>query len=271
MIATAQATKLLYWLQLIFSILLATTLLYGYLTYRVPLGQFTESLATSMVSVSNVVETTAETVELNKSLLVSTRQTVVVARGYVQELNAKASNLTKQGPQFVEFVRVASEKIVRLGDSLISVGDGLMFSAPTDVQLEGMRPVIVMSRPMEAYGQKIKAIAEEIKGLGSGMPKIANQGVTKASEIASESVQVLRQLDDTEKLLSRLEGHDLPKALLEMKSTSENLRRISQEVSVAGNIGTTILIFGLLLAGWCFLNSLSLLMLVKQGPSASVR
>ncbi len=269
--ATTQTTKMLCSLQLFLSILLAISILYGYLTYRGPIGQFAESLTASIGSVSRVLETTAETVELNKSLLISTRQMLAIARSYVQELNTRALSLKNPNPQHIEFLRNASEKIVRLGDSLISMGDGLMFSAPTNVQMEGIRPVIVMSRPMEAYGQQIKAGGYDIKKLGSDIPNIANQGMTKASEIASESAQVLQQLEDTDKLLLRLEGRDLPKALLEMKSTSENLRRISQEVSVAGNIGTIILVFGLLLAGWCFLNSLSLLMMTNQFPTDSVR
>jgi hypothetical protein len=261
--------KVLTWLQLVLSVLLAASILIGYFSYRGSFGLSIEALAENIASVSTVVETTAETVQLNQSLIESTRQTIVLARIQVEEVNAIASNLAKQAPQYVDFFRTASAKVVHLGDSLTSVAEGLMFSAPTSIQMEGLRPVIVTSMPLEAYAKKLKASAQEIKELGSAISSTAIEGSRKVVASSATTNQLLVQLGDSEKLLDRLQRNDLPKALKEMKSTSENIRTISQQVSVAGNVGGVLFIFGLLLAIWCFLNSLSILFLANEHSATS--
>ncbi len=273
--AKTQATQLLCWLQLLFSVLLATSIVYGYLNYRISLGQFIESLAATVSSISDVVGRTAETVETKQSLVASTKQTIAATRRLIKELNASAANQAKLAPQYANDLQSAANLAVRLGDALSAVGDGFMFSAPTSVQLEGIRPVILMSRPLEKQGQLLKTNAQEIKAVGSGLlnfsSAIANDGAKLGAELVATSQQALNLLEETEKTLDRLQGSDLPKALQDMRSTSGNLRKISQDVSIAGSIGTTILVFGLLLSGWCFLNSLNLLMLAKRHSTDSVR
>ena len=250
--------RALAWLQLVISVLLAASIVYGYFSYRDSLGRSIDALAENIASVSTVVETTAETVQLNQSLIESTRQTIVLARVQVEDVNAIAADWAKRTPQFVDFFRTASEKVVHLGDSLNSVAEGLMFTAPTSIQMEGLRPVIVTSIPLEAYAKRLKASAQDIRDLGIGISSTAVEGSRKVVATSATTNQLLGQLDDSEKLLARLQRNDLPKALKEMKSTSENIRTISQQVSVAGNVGGVLFVFGLLLAGWCLLNSLSI-------------
>lgn len=256
--------RVLAWLQLAISALLAASIVYGFFSYRGSLGRSIEALAENIASISTVVETTAETVQLNQSLIESTRQTIVLARVQVEDVNAIASDLAKQAPQSVDFFRTISEKFVHLGDSLNSVADGLMFTAPTSIQMEGLRPVIVTSIPLEAYAKRLKASAQEIRELGIVISSKAVEGSRKVVAASATTNQLLGQLDDSEKLLARLQGNDLPKALKEMKSTSENIRTISQQVGIAGNVVVVLFVFGLLLAGWCFLNSVSLLLLTNQ-------
>lgn len=256
--------KALAWFQLAISGLLIALIVYGYFTYRGALGQSIEAISASITTVSKVVEATAETVQMNQSLIVSTRQMIAIARGHIIDVNASASSFAVQVPLYADYFRKVSESIGQLGDSLTSVGDGLMFAAPTSIQMDGMRPIIVMSRPLEAYAQGLKTTAQTIKGISSGMPNFANQGQQRVADVVAISGQVIKHLEDAEKLLDHLNETDLPKALQEMKNTSENLRTISQQIGNSGDIGVVFFVFGLLLSGWCFLNSLSLLMLTKQ-------
>ena len=139
-----------------------------------------------------------------------------------------------------------------------------MFSAPTSIQMDGLRPVIVTSIPLETYAKQLKAGAQGIREIGASIPSAVAYGSKQVVAVSTTTNQLLAQLDDSEKLLARLQGNDLPKALKEMKSTSENIRTISQQVSLAGNVGGVLFIFGLLLACWCFLNSLSILLLTND-------
>ena len=56
----------------------------------------------------------------------------------------------------------------------------------------------------------------------------------------------------------------MPQAIAEMKSASESLHSASRQVNLAGHLGLVLLIAGLLLSGWCFLNSLSVLHLTRS-------
>ena len=270
-----QAARLLASFQLIFSVLIAAAIIYGYVTYRSSLGQFTQALASSIGSVSNVVGMTAETIETKQSLIASGKQTLIASRALIKELKTAALNQTRQAPQLADSIRSASALTTRLGDTLSSVGDGLMLLVPTGLEMNGLRPIVVMTRPLKSQGQLLMADAQNIKIVGSGLlalsDTIANDGARLGAAFAVTGEQALRLLEETEKTLDGLQGNDLPKALQEMKSTSENLRNVSQQVNVAGNISMTFLVFGLLLSGWCFLNSLSHLLMINQYAGSAVR
>jgi hypothetical protein len=61
--------------------------------------------------------------------------------------------------------------------------------------------------------------------------------------------------------LKRINAQDLPKAIAEMKSTSQELTKVSAQVDMVSKGGVVLLGAGLILAVWCFLNSLGMLML----------
>ena len=265
--------KPLAWLELVFSILMAGSIIYGYLTYRSTLGDFLKSVATSIVSVSNVVQVTAETVQARQSFVDNSRQMITVTRSLITELNTAASNQVKQAPQHAQGIRALSSLSTKLGDSLSKIGDGLLFTVPTSIQMDGIRPVLVMSQPLAAQAQVLKTNAQEIKTISNSLlsasTTIANDGQKLGKAFEATCEQALKVLDETEKTIGKLHDADLPKALQDIKSTSESLRSISQEVNIVGNVGIALLIFGLLLSGWCFLNSVSLLMLVRQNSAVA--
>jgi hypothetical protein len=93
---------------------------------------------------------------------------------------------------------------------------------------------------------------------------IANEGQGVSTEFGQLSEQTLKLLEETEKTLDGLQKRELPTAVKEMRAAAEHLRVVSKKVSDAGNIGIWIFIIGLLVSGWCFLNSLGQLMLAKQ-------
>lgn len=272
--AKIQVARFLATFQLIFSVLIAATIVYGYVAYRSSFGQFTQALASSISSVSNVVGITAETIETKQSLITSTKQALVASRALVKELNAAALNQTRQAPQLADSIRSASMLTTRLGDTLSSVGDGLMFLVPTGLEMNGLRPIVVMTRPLKSQGQLLLTDARDIKTVGSGLlalsGTIANDGAKLGAAFAVTGEQALRLLEETEITLDGLQRTDLPKALQEMKSTSENLRNVSQQVNLAENISVAFLVFGLLLSGWCFLNSLSHLLTINRHAGSAV-
>jgi hypothetical protein len=262
-----QIARFLASIQLIFSILIAAAIIYGYMNYRSSLGQFIQALATSINSVSNVVGVTAETIETKQSIVTSTKQTLIASRALLKELNAAALNQTRQAPQLAESIRASSLLAARLSDTLNSVGDGLMLLVPTGLEMQGFRPIVVMTRPLKNHGLLLMEDAQNIKKFGNGLlalsGTIGNDGARLGAAFVVTGENALRLLDETEKTLDGLQENELPKALQAMKSASENLRKISQRISVTEDISMAFLIFGLLLSGWCFLNSLSHLLTIN--------
>lgn len=143
-----------------------------------------------------------------------------------------------------------------------------MFSLPTSIQMDGLRPVFVMTRPLAPTGQTIKGNAQQLKSLGGGLQTVSLslskdiQNVSTA--FVDTSNHAIKVLGAAEKALAELNAQELPKAVAELKIASENLRTVSTQVEIAGNVGLVLLIAGLLLAGWCFLNSLSVLYMTEE-------
>lgn len=256
------------WLQLVFSALLATTAIWGYVEYRATLGQFTQSVATAIVTTANVISQTAETVQTKQIILDDTLEMLISSRNLIEALKTSAQNQSALAPKYVDGIRGVSSLIITAGNALSSMGDGLMFAAPTSIQMEGIRPIIVMTRPLEKTGQSIKATALDLKATGDSVLAASTSLVKDAQNISAAFIDTsdhtIKILDDTEKTLAVLKLQELPKAVSELKAASDNLRTVSTQVDIAGNIGVILLIAGLLLACWCFLNSLSLLYLLNR-------
>lgn len=258
---------LLAWLQLIASLFLAATIVWGYLTYQSSVSQFIHSIADSVGAVSNVVARTAETVEARRDLINQSAQMLDETRKLINELRNAAVIQAQLAPQYAGGLQSAASVTWKLSGLLQQMSNAMMFSAPSDIRMDGMKPVVVMTRPMEAQAQQANAIAQDIKNIGTSMTSIATtisrDGQNLSVAVIATSDQALKVIAEAEKTLGRINTEDLPKALAELRSTSHNLKIVSAQVGTVGNIGVVILVAGLLLAGWCFLNSLGSLTLAR--------
>ena len=254
--------------QLAFSALLAVSIIVGYVEFRTTVGQFSQSLAATIVSTANVIGQTAETIQTKQSLFDDALATLSSSRKAIEELRVSAQNQITSAPQYAEGFRITSDILSRTGDAYSRLGDSLMFSMPTSIQLDGIKPVFVMSKPLEKNGQSMKAEAQDIKSLGGSLRAIssllANDSKNLSASITDTSNKAIKLLDETEKTLISLKSQNLPQAIAELRSASENLHSASRQVNLTGNLGLVLLVAGLLLSGWCFLNSLSVLNLVNS-------
>jgi len=262
------------WLQLLVSLLLAACIVWGYATYQASFGQFVHSVAASIEAVSDVVVRTAETVEARKDLLDQTAQMLVVTRKLVIELRVSAENQAKLAPQYAEGMRSASTVTTNLSNTFKSIGTGMSFSVPSGIRVEGRRPTVVTSQPLAKQAerlmensQELKASSESLSGAATG---ITRDGQNLAAAVIATSDQALKVLAEAEKTLGRLNKQDLPKALGDLKKTSSRLRETSAQVDMVGNVGTVLLVVGLLLSTWCFLNSLGSLVSARMNVSEAV-
>lgn len=263
------------WLQLFISIALAVTVIWGYTTYRASLGQFTQSVAASIMAVSNVVGRTAETIEAKQSLLDQTGKTLLATRNLIKELQVVAENQAKIAPQYAESFRGAAGTVGRLSGIFQSLGDGMMVAIPTGIEWRGLKPIVLWSRPLETQAQAFKIEAQNIRAVSEGLlgasATIGRDGKSLSLVFMATSEQALKLIEETEKTLGRLKSKDLPKALVDLKVTSDNLSNVSKQVNIAENVSEVFLVVGLLLAGWCFFNSLSMMLLNSKNLGYSNR
>lgn len=112
-----------------------------------------------------------------------------------------------------------------------------------------------------ARAKDFKAVSDSLLAVST---TVGQDGTRLSTAFIATSQQVLKMLEETERTLGRIKSNDLPKALVDLRETSENLRSVSEQVNVGGSLSKALLVVGLLLAGWCFFNSLSTLMLVNS-------
>lgn len=256
------------WTQIVLSLSLVGVLIWGYVSFQNSTGKLIHSIAASIGAVSDVVIRTAETVETRTELLDQSEQMLVVTRKQIQELQAMVKNSAALAPQMASSLRSTSQLANRLGTSLGSFGDTLVqISVPSAIQMDGLRPFIVMSRPLAVRGDELRKDAKNIlevgKGLSAASDSVARDTVNVSTSFVASSEQALNVLVEVENTLARVKSQDLPKAVKDLKFTSENLRNISEQVDLFGNVGIILLIGGLILSAWCFLHSLSALMVAR--------
>lgn len=82
--------KTLAWLQIVFSTLLAATIVWGYISFQTAPGEFTKSLGAAIIATASVISQTAETVQTKQILLDNSLEMLVSSRKLIEELQVSA-------------------------------------------------------------------------------------------------------------------------------------------------------------------------------------
>lgn len=267
---------LMAWLQLATSIVLAAAIVWGYVTYQASFGHAVQSVAASINAISETVVRTAETVESRGVLLDQSGQMLVETGKLIKELRVVAENQAKIAPQYAEGVRHASFLIDNVSRTFQKIGNVLLTVKLPTLGREGWKPNVSMTRPLEGPAQSLIENAQHIKVVSEGLAGVAttisSDGQNLGKAVIATSEQALKVIAEAERILGRLKTQDLPKAIENLRTTSSELSKVSAQVNVVGNIGIVLLIVGLIVAVWCFLNSLGMLMMAKaQGSDSSGR
>ncbi len=152
------------WVQLVISLMLASAIVWGYMTYQASVGQFVTSLRTSISAMSNVVIRTAETFEARQELLVETEKTLAITRERITELAGVTEGLAANVPKIADGISDVAMFVGKVGGTLESIGDKLMLlSVPTDIHFDGLKPHVLMSHPLERQAEAIRGNAKELK------------------------------------------------------------------------------------------------------------
>lgn len=261
---------------MLLSFLLAGTILVGYTVLRTPLTTAIDALSNSIFSVSNVIEATAGTLGSRNELIDSTRQTMAQTRIAIKEVSAAISGQTTQASKRAEELKAASSLISRTSEALNSLADYLIgFTAPVGIEFEGVKPLVVMKRPLETYGKELKPIAQDIRTISDGAlhlsKTVATDGVQLGNAFAQLGEQTIKMLEESEQTINGVQNQDLPRSVKEMRDAAEHLKVVNKEMAAASkSLGWVVLAAGLLFSTWMFLNSIYMIALTKRHKSAEI-
>ena len=264
-----RAIRLFAWVQMLASIALAGGVLYGYATYGAPIKQAFESFRASILSVSKVIDITAETLASREELINSTKQTLLQTRAAIEQIRRVISAQTSQAPQRAEELRAASRAIARFGELLDTWGDRLInISVPSRIEFEGLKPMVVLRRPMEPDGANFKANAKDFRTVSDGILQLSKtveaDGVQLGAAFWQLSEQTMKLLEESEKSLRGIQQQALPMAVQEMRRIASQMQSVSNELANVSSVDTTAPLIGLVFSALCFLNGACLLALASR-------
>ena len=255
------------WIRLAVSLTLAAAIVWGYMKYQASFGTFLSAVAKSVNEISTVVVRTAETVERRMEILDESQKLIVSSRNILTELKSVVQKQVHDAPNYANGVMKVADFVSRLAAPLQAIGEIMMDISIPNIKIDGVKTTVKMTAPYSDQGKQLKAAAQEVKEVTEQLKKISNAIGQNApiinSKLTSMSNETIIILSKTEKALTRLKAEDLPRAVANLKATSQNLLSISAQIETIGHLSMVALIAGLLLALWGALHSIGAILLAK--------
>lgn len=252
--------RFLAWMQLAISGLIAGGVIWAYLAYHPSFGQLLKSSSETIVATANVVAQIADAVQANEVVVTDAQKLLLASRQLVDELQNSVQNQAALAPTYAEGVRSMSGLLARTGTAFSALGDGMMFSVPLRVEMDGIRPIVVFGRPLQGQAQAFKDISVDLNRTGNSLltlsTSLTNDSKGVSTAVIATSNQTRQLIDSIEKSLADLHKQTLPNAVVDLKSAASNLSSISSGIAVASHITEALVGLGLLLSAWCFVHSL---------------
>jgi hypothetical protein len=263
-----QIVRVIGWIQLTLSVLLAAATIAVYLFYRSSLGDMSHSLANSVLSVADVITKVAATIELKQELIDDTSEVLVASRKLVTDIKASAETQGKLLPHYADTLKDASALTAEVASTMVGMSDRLMFSVPASVHFDKFKPVVNWTTPLATHAQELRKNSERAMKLSGNLAAIAGSLSTDAQKVNAGFVEVsqktLNAIDHTTKATEKLKLSELPLALVGLKNTAESLRQASTEAKEVERLAVSLLVAGLVLAVLFAFNSVGVLLIVES-------
>ena len=211
-------TKPLAWAQLVVSAGIIATVIYGQLNFH-------------------------DTWAANGPFLESTRASLQHAKQSLAQANDTLPGISSGLPTIGFALRNANVALTKTADVMENLSSSMRFSAPTSIEMQGIRPIIVMTRPLETNANDVKAQASVIRDIGSSLQNSANAFQMMPS--------VLTEVGET---------------MVATQDAITQLEPMLGQIEVLMNWGSLI---ALLIATWGFMNSLTTLALAHRESIAA--
>lgn len=209
-------TKPIAWTQLIVSVGIIATVILGQLKFH-------------------------DTLAANSPLLESTKSSLQHAQQSLAQANKTLPGIKEGVPTLEAALRTVNVALMTTADVMDKLSNNMKFSAPTSIEMQGIKPVIVMTRPLEPSANDVKAQANVIRATGISLQNTADSVHTLPA--------VLSEIGET---------------MAASQAAIGQLEPMIGQIMILMNWGSLI---ALLIATWCFINSLSTLALAHNSPT----
>lgn len=201
------------WIQLITSVAVMVVLMLGYFSFSTQSGNG------------------------QNQMVVSASESLSHAKKSIDQTTKTLGTIKTQIPTYVSSLQ--NTQLILDQAALISYGmaKNLNFQAPTSIEMQGIKPIIVMSRPLATNASNIQAMGDQITAVSTGL---------KNAQSTVADLPIL--LEEVQQTLNSTQG------------VIEGLEPIINRLELAVNWGTAI---AFMFAIWCFLNSLTTLTLTR--------
>lgn len=255
------------WMQLVFSVLLAASIVWVFVNYQGTIGQVVNSVAVTVDALSTAVLRTVETVEAQKGVIDEVDKSLKSSRGLVTAARDMVRNQEKELPVYADATKTIATSVTGTADRVQLVGERWISLKVRTPQLDKGVPTIRDWRPFEDEGNQLVRLSVEIRKIGSAVRAVSDSLLADASRTGKQFVlasdQLIAVIDGAEGVISRVKRVDLPLAVNDLKVTSERLKAVKSQVDSGAHVALGIMIVGLLLSAWCIVHSLGVVMLAR--------
>lgn len=199
-------SKPLAWAQLVVSVGIIAAVVYGHL-------KFHDAWAT------------------NSPFIESTRISLQNANQSLDQANRSLTVIRNELHSYETALQGANGTLLKTAIVIENISDAMRFSVPTGVEMQGVKPLVVMGRPLEPNANEMKSRATDIRQIANGL------------QSAEKSIQEMPSLLT-----------DLSKTMIASQAAITQFEPMVGQIEALMNWGSLI---ALLIALWCFVNSLT--------------
>ena len=160
------------------------------------------------------------------------------AKQSLDQANKGITVINSELNSYTTALQGANGTLLRTAIVMENISAAMRFSVPTGVEMQGVRPLVVMGRPLEQNANEVKSQAADIRQIANGL------------QSAEKSMQAMPYFLT-----------DVGKTMVSSQAAISQFEPMIGQIELLMNWGSFI---ALLIAIWCLMNSISTLALVHS-------
>lgn len=269
MVSTRRVVRLVGWAQIVLSALLAASVVFMYVTYSTSIGRMLGNAATTLRTGADAISRVAETVRTQQETVDASIQALDAGRMLVGEIRSAGEVLTTQVlPPFVVNTQKAAKSMNDASGTFKALGAKIEFLVPTSIEMQGVKPIVVYTRPLRDQAAQMLIVGQNLQNLGKDLNDTSAvldaQAKKMGAAVSDTSQKTVLLLDGLRGNMTRVKTLYLPGLTADLKAMETGLREMGDQLQNVEWLVRAVLIFALALAMLFACNGVFALVLVPR-------